>query len=131
MAGKKRKEIRLGRIEMAIMSVVWEMGKATVHDVRNAMKRRPKPAYTTVLTMMRKLEDKGYLTHKERDRSYVFTATICRENVRKSALDDLLERLFDGSPALLFNHLLAQKNVDEDQLREIRELLGEEGKRDD
>lgn len=131
MAKKKSKETRLGRIEMAIMSVVWEMGKATVHDVRNTVKRRPRPAYTTVLTMMRKLEDKGYLTHEERDRTYVFSATICLEDVRKSALHDLLERLFEGSPALLFNHLLAQNNADEDQLREIRELLGEEVKGDD
>jgi len=58
---KKPSEIRLGRLELQIMSVVWDKGTATVHDVKEALSRGRKPAYSTILTMMRKLETKGYL----------------------------------------------------------------------
>ena len=63
MAKRKDSEIRLGRVELQIMNVVWQRGKATVHDVKDALSRGRKPAYSTILTMMRKLEAKGYLEH--------------------------------------------------------------------
>jgi len=71
MANKINSDIRLGRLELQIMNVVWDRGKATVHDVKNALSRR-KPAYSTILTMMRKLEVKGYLEHEVDGRTYVY-----------------------------------------------------------
>ncbi len=122
---KKPSEIRLGRLELQIMSVVWTKGTATVHDVKEALTRGRKPAYSTILTMMRKLEAKGYLEHDVADRTYVYRATISREQARHSLLGDLLERVFEGSPSLLVSSLVEQNHVTEDELREIRKLIAE------
>jgi predicted transcriptional regulator len=125
---KKGSEIRLGRLELQIMRIVWAKGAATVHDVKEALSRGRKPAYSTILTMMRKLEAKGYLEHDVADRTYVYRATISREAARHSLLGDLLERVFEGSPSLLVSSLVEQNHVTEDELREIRKLIAERKK---
>ena len=125
---KKPSEIRLGRLELQIMSVVWDQGAATVHDVKEALARGRKPAYSTILTMMRKLEAKGYLEHDVAERTFVYRATISRRAARHSLLGDLLERVFEGSPALLVGSLVEQNHVTEDELREIRKLIAERRK---
>jgi BlaI family penicillinase repressor len=128
---KKPSEIRLGRLELQIMSVVWDKGTATVHDVKEALTRGRKPAYSTILTMMRKLEAKGYLEHDVAERTYVYRATISRQEARHSLLGDLLERVFEGSPSLLVSNLVEQEHVTEDELREIRKLIAERKKQDE
>lgn len=128
---KKPSEIRLGRLELQIMSVVWDKGSATVHDVKETLARGRKPAYSTILTMMRKLEAKGYLEHQVSDRTYVYRATISRETARHSLLGDLLERVFEGSPSLLISSLVEQNRVTEEELREIRKLIAERRKRNE
>jgi len=128
MAKKKIPEIRLGRLELQIMNVVWDQSKATVHDVKEALSRRRKPAYSTILTMMRKLEAKGYLQHDVDERTYVYRPTISRQAVRHSVLGDILNRLFEGSPSLLLTSLVEQNRISETELREIRKLIKERGK---
>ena len=123
MSKKKPSEIRLGRLELQIMNVVWDKGKATVHDVRDAISRGRKPAYSTILTMMRKLEAKGYLQHDVDDRTYVYQPTISRQTVRQGVLGDLLDRLFEGSPLLLLNSLVEQNRLSEAELRKIQKLI--------
>ena len=125
---KKASEIRLGRLELQIMSVVWDKGAATVHDVKEALTRGRKPAYSTILTMMRKLEAKGYLEHDVADRTFVYRATISRQQARHSMLGDLLNRVFEGSPSQLVSSLVEQNHVSEDELREIRKLIAERKK---
>jgi BlaI family penicillinase repressor len=125
---KKPSEIRLGRLELQIMSVVWDKGAATVHDVKEALSRGRKPAYSTILTMMRKLEVKGYLEHDVADRSYVYRATISRQQARHSLLGDLLERVFEGSPSQLVSSLVEQNQLTEHELSEIKRLIAERRK---
>lgn len=127
MANKINSEIRLGRLELQIMNVVWDRGKATVHDVKNALSRR-KPAYSTILTMMRKLEVKGYLEHEVDGRTYVYRPLISQQAVRQGVLGDLVERLFEGSTSLLLTSLVEQNRISENELREIRKLIQERGK---
>jgi predicted transcriptional regulator len=123
MVKKKLSDIRLGRLELQIMNVVWNKGRATVHDVKDVLSCGRKPAYSTILTMMRKLEAKGYLQHDVDDRTYVYQATISRQTVRHGVLGDLLDRLFEGSPLLLLNSLVEQDRVSEEEVREIRILI--------
>ena len=125
MAKKKSSEIRLGRLELQIMNVVWEKGKATVHDVKDALGQGRKPAYSTILTMMRKLEIKGYLEHDVDDRTYVYRPTISQRAVRHGVLGDILDRLFEGSPSLLLNSLVEQKQISKKELGEIQKLIKE------
>lgn len=128
MPKKKLSEIRLGRLEMQIMNVVWDKGQATVHDVKDVISRGRKPAYSTILTMMRKLEAKGYLSHDVDERTYVYRATISRQTVRQGVIGDLLDRLFEGSPLLLLNSLVEQNRISEEELREIRKLISKRRK---
>ena len=125
MPKKKSSEIRLGRLELKIMNVVWEKGKATVHDVKDVLGRGRKPAYSTILTMMRKLEAKGYLEHEVNDRTYIYHPSISQKAVRHGVLGDILDRLFEGSPSLLLNSLAEQKHISEKELREIRKLISQ------
>ena len=128
MPKKKLSEIRLGRLELQIMNVVWDKGHATVHDVKDTISRGRKPAYSTILTMMRKLEAKGYLSHDVDDRTYVYRPTISRKTVRQGVIGDLLDRLFEGSPSLLLNSLVEQNRISEEELSEIRKLISKRRK---
>ena len=125
MAKEKDSEIRLGRLEMQIMNVVWEKGKATVHEVKEALGKGRKPAYSTILTMMRKIEAKGYLEHDVDDRTYVYRPTISQDAARKSILGDIMDRLFAGSPTLLLNSLVEQDRIDEKELSQLKKLINE------
>jgi len=125
---KKASEIRLGRLELQIMQVVWDKGTATVHDVKEALTRGRKPAYSTILTMMRKLEAKGYLEHDVADRTYVYRAMVTRQTARQSMLGDLLQRVFEGSPSLLISSLVEQNQLTQQELSEIKKLIAERRK---
>jgi BlaI family penicillinase repressor len=128
MAKKERSQIRLGRVELQIMNVVWEKGTATVSDVKDALSRGRKPAYSTILTMMRKLEAKGYLDHEVHERTYVYRPTISKKAVRHSMVGEVLDRLFEGSPSLLLNSLAEQNRISEKELRQIKKLIREREK---
>ncbi|MCP4261052.1 MAG: BlaI/MecI/CopY family transcriptional regulator [Planctomycetes bacterium] len=129
MAKKKDSGIKLGRVELQIMNVVWEKGKATVHNVKDVLGRGRKPAYSTILTMMRKLEAKGYLEHDVDDRTYVYRPTISQQAVRHGVLGDIVERLFEGSPSLLLNSLVEQNRMSDKELKKIQKLIKERGKK--
>jgi BlaI family transcriptional regulator, penicillinase repressor len=129
MGRKDLTDVRLGRLELQIMNVVWEKGKVTVHDVKEALGKGRKPAYSTILTMMRKIEAKGYLDHEIENRTYIYRATISQKDVRHSVLGDILDRLFDGSPALLMNSLVEHKDITETELQQIKKLIKGAGKK--
>ena len=116
-------EIRLGRLELEIMKAVWDSGTATVHDVQQALAPRCKRAYSTILTMMRKLEAKGYLRHELDDRTFIYRATVSSAQVRKGLLADLVDRVFDGSAQLVVSGLLDRKKLSEKELAAIRKLI--------
>ena len=129
MTKREKSEIRLGRLELQIMNVVWQRGKATVHDVKDALSDGRKPAYSTILTMMRKLEAKGYLEHEVDERTYVYRATISQQAARRGILGDIVDRLFEGSPSLLLNSLAEEKGISDKELRQIRKLIKEREKK--
>lgn len=129
MSKKNNSDIRLGRLELQIMNVVWEKGKATVHEVKEVLGKGRKPAYSTILTMMRKIEGKGYLEHDVDNRTYVYRPTISQKDVRRGILGDILERLFEGSPALLMNSLVEQTRISEEEFKQIQKVF-EEAKKD-
>jgi BlaI family transcriptional regulator, penicillinase repressor len=125
MIKKKDIDIRLGRLELQIMNVVWEKGMATVHDVKEALADGRKPAYSTILTMMRKIEAKGYLEHDVENRTFIYRPAISQKTVRHSVLGDILDRLFEGSPFLLMNSLVEQKDISKTELIQIQQLIKE------
>jgi len=108
------------------MVVLWEHGPSTVTDVR--AKIEDELAYTTVLTMLRKLEAKGYVRHEIEGRAHRYVAVIARDAARRSALHHLASKLFKGSPHLLLAHMVSDGKLTDDEVRKIRKLLDEHRK---
>ena len=114
-------EIVLYDRELEVMEVLWERGSATVAEVRDALDEQM--AYTTVLTVLRRLEDKGYVSRQEAGRAHRYFPAIERQAARESALQRLTRRLFNGSPELLVTHLVSHKRLSPAQIRRLREML--------
>ena len=105
------------------MSVLWSLGSATVSEVQD---RLPDPlAYTTVLSLMRTLEEKGYVRHEEEGRAFRYYPLVDWRSAGRGELRSLLSKVFKGSPELLLLQLLADRELDEEQLRRIRDLVDE------
>ena len=110
--------------ESDIMAVLWERGPSTVAEVRAHLS--DELAYNTVLTMLRILEEKGYAGHREEGRAYRYHARVRREQAAESAVRGLVRRLFGGSPAMLMTQLVRQRDLPEDELKRLRELIDEQ-----
>lgn len=112
----------LGELQAAVLEAIWDREAATVQQVRDALAGRDL-AYTTVLSVMQKLEKAGWLGHRADGRSYVYYAKRSRAEAGKSALKQFTERIFGGDPVLLFQHLLDDKRLTPDELAELRKLI--------
>lgn len=122
-------EIAFTDRELDIMTVLWERGAATVAEVRDEL--ADELAYTTVLTMLRVLEEKGYVGHTEEGRAHRYHPLVEREAAGESAVRRLTRRLFRGSPELLLTHLVSDRALTEEELLRMRELLDERLKEGD
>ena len=109
--------------ELEIMKVVWSKGTATVRDVYEELLNRRKIAYTTVMTMMGILEQKGHLKKSADERAYVYSPTQPQREVLRTMVHDFVTRVFNGSAKPLLVHLLEDKNISPEELDEITKLL--------
>ena len=109
--------------ELDVMSVLWDVGPATVAEVRERI--ADDLAYTTVLTILRTLEQKGYVSHTEDGRAHRYKPLVKREVAGRTALRRLVDKVFDGSPELLLTQLVSDKNLSDEELRRLRKLLAE------
>ena len=100
---------RLGVLQKAVMEAVWELGEATVQQVRDRVNREPLPAYTTILSVMQKLEKAGWLTHRALGRSYMYVPIRSRQEAGASSLRSFIDGVFRGDRLLLFQQLLADE----------------------
>jgi predicted transcriptional regulator len=108
--------------ELEIMKVVWERGDSTVRDVYETLLKRRKVAYTTVMTMMRILEQKGYLKSSQDERAYVYRPAQPKGQVIGAMVRDFVNRVFNGSAQPLLLHLMEQDQLSQEDLDEIRRL---------
>lgn len=113
--------------ELDIMDVLWEQGAATVAEVRDAL--HDDLAYTTVLTILRTLEEKGYVTHDEEGRAHRYRPLVAKAKAEKSAVSKLVKKLFKGSPELLLTQLVADRKLSADDLKRMRALIDEQLKK--
>lgn len=114
-------EIRFTRRELDIMSVLWERGPSTVSEVQESLP--DELAYTTVLTVLRVLEEKGHVAHTAEGRAHRYAPLVERHAAGKSALARIRDRLFAGSPELLLTRLVEDENISDEELRRMRDLL--------
>src|ERR1041385_3488458 len=115
--------------ELEMLKVVWQRGEATVREVFRDLAAQRKIAYTTVLTMMGILEQKGHLKKTAGDRAYVYHPAKPQQQVVRSMVQEFVHRVFNGSARPLLVHLAEDPNVKPDELAELERLLKERRKR--
>jgi BlaI family transcriptional regulator, penicillinase repressor len=109
--------------EARVMAVLWESQRASVADVVRALSRRRAVSYSTVQTILRILETKGYVAHDKVARAFIYRPLVDERQARRRALRHLASRLFKGSPSLLVLNVLEDERIDPDELRQLKKLI--------
>ena len=109
--------------ELAIMKVVWRLEKATVREVADVLNQQRRVAYTTVMTMMRILEEKGYLRKTVAERAHVYRPVKPRHQVVGAMVKDFVDRVFDGASDALLVHLARDNRLTEKQRQIVKKLI--------
>lgn len=120
--------ITLTNREADVMQVLWDKGPSVVAEVRAYLS--DPLAYTTVLTVLRILESKGYVNHTEEGRGHRYFARIEQQTARKNALRHLTDKLFQGSSELLMTHLVSEQRLSPEQVKHLRKLLAARANRE-
>lgn len=118
----RRKSTTLTELELEIMKIVWDHDTVTVRDVYETLLKRRKVAYTTVMTMMKILEQKKYLKKNQDDRAYVYRPAQPRRQVIGAIVRDFVNRVFNGSAEPLLVHLVEEHNLSKADLAEIARM---------
>ncbi len=119
---KNEPAYRLGDLQLRIMRVLWKTAPVSVAEVQNRLGGDPL-AYTTVATMLRKMEDRGLVRHCEQGRKFLYQAAVSEQDVTRSMADDLVDRLFEGSLADTVSHLLETREVGHKELARLERLI--------
>jgi BlaI family penicillinase repressor len=119
----------LGELQRAALETVWSLGEASVHQVQECLERRGrKLAYTTVLSVMQKLEKGGWLEHRAQGKSYIYTPAVSLQEAGAGSVRGFLARVFEGDAVALFQHLIRESDLSDEELRELRALIDEKRK---
>jgi predicted transcriptional regulator len=109
--------------EARLMTVLWEKERASVAEVVSALGRKKPVNYSTVQTMLRILESKGYVEHEKEGRAFIYRPVIDQKQARRRALSHLVSRLFNNSPGLLVMNVLEDERIDPQELERLKKLL--------
>src|SRR5918996_6553831 len=109
--------------EARVMAVLWQQKTATVADVVGALKKRHAVSYSTVQTILRILEMKGYVSHEKVARAFVYRPLVDERQARRRALRHIVSRLFNGSPSLLVLNVLEDEEIDPAEREQLRKLI--------
>jgi BlaI family penicillinase repressor len=115
-------------LELEILKILWRDGQATVRQVRKKLVDFRKLAYTSVMTMMSIMTEKGYLKRSKEGNYYVYKPRISEQETTQGILGDIVERLFNGSAAAAMVNLLETRDIDEDEMKQLRELIKQKGR---
>lgn len=125
--GKKSLD-HFGELQRAVIEVVWELGEATVRQVWKQLCNERELAYTTVLTAMQRLEQAGWLKHRTEGKKNVYLPTRTKAEAGAGSVRKFVQRMFDGNALLLFRQLVEEGELDDDELRELQQLINEKRK---
>lgn len=117
------KTTQLGDLQLAILQVLWDLGEGTVTDVYQALLSERGLAPTTIATMLKKMDEKGVVAHHAEGRRFIYRPTVTREQVRRSMVADLTERLFGGDPAALVAHLISRNEIRPEELNALEQQI--------
>ena len=119
------KTVPLGKTELEVLQIVWELEEATVNEVRNRILEKRQVAYTTIMTVMKNLSDKGALKYRKEGNAYVYSATQKQdpEKVKSKLLNLTLDKVFNGSAADLVQTLVQNERLSKEELAEIKKMI--------
>ncbi|MEX0844535.1 MAG: BlaI/MecI/CopY family transcriptional regulator [Balneolaceae bacterium] len=117
----------LGETEMEILHHVWELGEATVAQVQELILKERKVAYTTVMTVMKNLNDKGFLKYRKDGNTYVYSARKDPQEVQSNLVSGMIDKVFKGSASALVQTLVKKENLSNEELKELRKMIDEMG----
>lgn len=109
--------------ERRLLEVLWKKKRASVKEVTDEVSKKTPLAYTTVLTTLNILEKKGFVTHEQEGRAFIYSAAITRSEAVKHALEHLMKQFFNGSPRVLAQHLVSEHEVDVAELESLRRIV--------
>ena len=119
----RTKTYRLGDLQLKIMKLLWAVPEATVADLHHRLQPGKDLAYTTIATMLRKMEGRGLVDHRLDGRSFVYRAAVAEDAVTRGMADHLVDRLFEGSLTDVVSHLLSTREVSRDELTQLQRLI--------
>ena len=125
---KKKSLDNLGELQKAIMEIVWAMGEATAREVQERLSQKRPLAYTSVLSIMQRLEKAGWLRHREDQRTYVYQPAFSRDQESDRSLRHFVERVFHGNSQLVIQHLIEQGDLSEEDLVALQKLIRQKRK---
>jgi predicted transcriptional regulator len=118
----KRKRPAMSPAETEVLRLVWDSREATVQQVYDALPADRQVTYVTVATLLRRLEEKGYLKHRVRGKAFVYAPAAKKEDVIKTTIGDLVQRLFGGNPVPLMQHLALHNEITDEDIERLKEL---------
>ena len=126
--GTKPPRKELTAVELEMMNVIWRIGPCSVAQVQRALQPQRELAYTSISTIVRILEQKGYVTSEKQGRGHVYDAAVSKESYQALSLTRIVRNVFDGAPSLLVQRLLSSETLTPDELAQIEGLLREKVK---
>lgn len=109
--------------ELEVLQIIWQRGPSTVREVMTLLNRCRRRAYTSVMSLMNVMAEKGLLAQQSKARAFVYSTMVSQNKTQSNLLTDLLNRAFDGSASALVTHLLSQDRLDSSELDEIRDTI--------
>lgn len=119
---------RLGDLQLQLMKALWQRGETTVAEIQEAIPSGTDLAYTTLATMLRKMEVRGLVTHRTEGRTFIYRAAVAEDQVSRGMADHVLDRLFGGSVEALVSNLLTTREVSRDELARLEKLIAQRRK---
>lgn len=126
-----KKDVHLSDIQLVLMRALWEAGMATTAEMHDRVGKPRKLAYTTIATLLTRLEKRGLVRSVKDQGERVFRPLITEGDVTRSMVSSLVDTLFRGDPSALVSHLVKEKDIGKDDLDALRKLLAKEAKKDD
>ena len=115
--------------QLAIMKLLWERGEMTVAELQESLGSQSQLAYSTVATVVSRMEKKGLVTHRDEDRVYYYRAAVTEGSAGQTMVGEFVDRIFGGRPSELVNHLLDSDQVDLKELHRIKALVAQHEKK--
>ncbi len=125
--GKKPLD-HFGKLQRAIIEIVWDLGEASVREVWKRLRRKKELVYTTVLTSMQRLEKDGWLTHRVEGNKNIYMPTKTRAQAGAGSVRKFIHKMFNGNAALLFQQLVEEDELSDKELRELKRLIDKKEK---